>query len=259
MSLPRISARLGQKAALSVNFYRNGALSDPFGLQKIEIYKSQVLPHNLVATVPVVSRIDPTYPSPITKLGVGQYQLDYTIPSTFAAPDIYYDLWYYFGIDPLLGGTIPADLNNPAFASQVLTSCNRFWVYPDGWVVSDKLQSIRLAFEPLDQKFNQPEVRPLEVGMMPTPLYDYNYNLIMPLLPMIVATIHIETRNKEILVVNDAMDVGLRQGAYRSNPFVLRYNLDTNQFLIGTYKYRVTVRLPDGTTRTSPDFVFTVC
>jgi hypothetical protein len=110
----------------------------------------------------------------------------------------------------------------------------------------------------LDQRFRQPEVRPLEIGITPLPLYDYNFNLNAPVIPNITATIRIETMNKEVLVNDAVMEMGLRQGSYRTNPFVLRYNVNTNSFLIGTYRYRIIATLPDGSTRASKDFVFTV-
>ena len=62
----------------------------------------------------------------------------------------------------------------------------------------------------------------------------------------------------EVLVENGEMRTGLRQGSYRTNPFVLQYDIDASSFLIGTYRYRVTVTLPDGTTRTSKDFNFSI-
>ena len=93
---------------------------------------------------------------------------------------------------------------------------------------------------------------------MPMPLYDFNYNLVAPIIPLMTGTITIKTMNNEIMVRDGAMTMGLRQGSYRTNPFVLRYSLDTMDFLIGTYKYRITVTLPDGTTRTSGDFILTI-
>ena len=39
---------------------------------------------------------------------------------------------------------------------------------------------------------------------------------------------------------------------------VLKYMLNTSSFLIGTYRYRVTITLQDGSTRTSNWFNFTV-
>ena len=75
---------------------------------------------------------------------------------------------------------------------------------------------------------------------------------------VITGTVTIKTMNNEILVDNGAMEMGLRQGSYRTNPFVLRYSIDTMAFLIGTYKYRITATLPDGTSRTSGDFILTI-
>ena len=90
--------------------------------------------------------------------------------------------------------------------------------------------------------------------MMPLPLYDFDFNLVAPIIPQLRATIKIETQNNEILVNDAEMDIGIRQGSYRTNPFTLRYLVNTSDFLKGTYTYRVTVTLPNGETRVSPDF-----
>ena len=116
----------------------------------------------------------------------------------------------------------------------------------------------RVGFEALDKHFFKPEVRNLEVGIEPLPLYDFDYNRIIPLIPQLLPQIHIETENGEVLVENDACKMGLRQGSYRTNPFVVQYRIDTDQFLIGTYKYRVTLVFPNGETRTSGDMRFDV-
>jgi hypothetical protein len=184
-------------------------------------------------------------------------------------PDVYYDVWSFLPTNPCdleeFAGTSTVcedghypDLDADALAGLMLKLCSRFWVYPDGWNLQDNLSSIRLGFEPLDQRFSHPEIRPLEVGIMPLPLYQYDYNLVAPILPYLTGTITIETLHREVLVQNAPLEIGLRQGLYRSNPYVLRYLLDTSSFLIGTYRYRVTVMLPDGTKRTSRDFIFTI-
>jgi hypothetical protein len=197
----------------------------------------------------------------------GAYTLTWSVPNDLEVPDVYLDVWSYiptnpcdlddFAADCETDGCYP-DLLDSALADLVVKSCNRFWVYPDNWSASDGLESIQLGFEPLSQRFRQPDVRPLEVGITPLPLYDYNFNLVAPIIPQLSATITIKTMHNEVLVNNAPMTMGIRQGSYRTNPFVLRYNISTLDFLIGTYKYRTTVTLPDGTTRTSGDFVLTI-
>ena len=120
------------------------------------------------------------------------------------------------------------------------------------------MQTVRFAFEPLDIKFHKPESRPLEVGIMPLPLYDYDYNFVTPIIPYITYTISIFTENCETVVDEAAMTIKTRQGSYRSNPWVASYNLNTSTFFIGTYKYRVTATLPNGSTRVSGDFYLTI-
>jgi hypothetical protein len=156
-------------------------------------------------------------------------------------------------------GTVTAcDLDDPIHETQILTECHRFWVYPDDWFSADKLQTIRFGFEPLDSRFYAPENRPLEVGLMPLPLYDYNFNLVNPMIPYLKPTISISTRFCEQLVVDEPCRIGLRQGAYRSNPYVVAYDLDTSMFMRGTYQYNIKLNLPDGSSRVSRKFTFTV-
>lgn len=279
-AFPRISARRGQVVDLNVDFLHAGVLADPFAIRHIEIYKTQVVPHNLVATIPVVLPTDPLYPLPVlreyedaetgeccteptadTTPIPGKYHLPYLIPTDFGVPDVYFDVWYYFADDPCgdLGtpGT-ECDIDDPQYDVLLLKCCHRFWIYPDEWMCDDKLQTIRFGFEPLDQKFHQPECRPLEIGLMPLPLYDYNFNLINPMIPFLQPTITVETQHNELLVDNDVCRIGVRQGSYRSNPWVIQYDLDTSKFLKGTYRYYITLRLPNGGTRVSRKFIFTV-
>jgi len=279
-AFPRISARRGQVVDLNVDFLNNGVLTDPFAIRRVEIYKSQVVPHNLVATVAVVDREDVYYPSPLCQdetapeVGdcctapaadgvplAGRYHLPFAIPTDFEVPDVYFDVWYYFADDPCgqLGtDTTTCDMDEATYDSLLLRCCHRFWVYPDEWFCDDKLQTIRFGFEPLDQRFHSPEIRPLEIGLMPLPLYDYNFNLVNPIIPFLQPTITIETQFCELLVDADICRIGIRQGAYRSNPWVIQYDLDTSRFLKGTYRYYVTLTLPNGSTRVSRKFIFTI-
>lgn len=278
MAYKRISARLGQTVDLDVSFYHGGQLADPYAVRKVEIYKTQVVPHNLVATVFVADPTENTYPLPLVQrtqdvpagqcgtdpvMGSplpGRYSLLYNVPPTFTAPDVYFDLWYFYTTDPCDQGTEPADcdLASDENLTQLVKCCHRFWVYPDEWFCDDGLQTVRFGFEPLDQKFHSPEVRPLEVGLMPLPLYDYNFNLVHSLIPFLRATISIETQYREVLVQDAEMTIGVRQGSYRSNPWTLKYLVDTSKFLRGTYQYRVLLHMPDGTTRASKNFILTV-
>jgi hypothetical protein len=285
---PRISARRGAVVDLNVDFYKNGVLTDPYAIRHIEIYKTQVLPHNLVTTIPISELEDPLYPAPLCReyeladgtdstagaTGAsavpGRYHFPYFAPIDLMAPDVYFDVWYYFAENPCdddLSGTgtdftsgpgTACDLNNPAFDTVLLKTCNRFWLYPEEWFASDRLQTIRFGFEPLDQRFYTPENRPLEVGLTPLPLYDYNYNLVTPMIPFLRPTISISTQRCELIVDNDPCRIGIRQGAFRDNPWVIQYDFDTSKFLKGTYQYQITLTLPDGSTRVSRKFILVV-
>jgi len=275
MVYSRISARLGETVNLDVDFFHAGILADPYAIRKIELFKTQVVPHNLVATI-LVADLGSNYPLPVDRVTttepagycgtdliegvpiVGKYQLLFDVPTSFYAPDVYFDVWSFYSQQPCILGTDPCDLDDPVIMQQLQKSCHRFWVYPDEWLVSDNLQTVNFAMEPLSQRFHQPEVRPLECGLMPLPLYDYNYNLVAPMMPFLQASITISTQYNEILVQDDPMTIGIRQGSYRSNPYVLRYNLDTSKFLKNTYRYRILIQLPDGSTRASKFFIFTV-
>lgn len=262
MAYTRISARRGDEVRLDNTFYRGGVATDPFAIYKIEIYRGSTDDANLITTIDVVPPDDPSYPYPVSQYHdgsvplVGQYALVWDVPSDSVVPDVYFDKWYFFGTDPRTNPTDDLSL----YESQLISVCNKFWVYPDQWYADGGLQTIRFGFEPLDQKFHKPEVRPLEVGIMPLPLYDYNFNLVAPLIPYLDATITIKTENCETIVEDDPCTIKIRQGSYRTNPFVLSYNLDTTMagFYIGTYKYRITVLMPDGSKRVSQDFILTI-
>jgi hypothetical protein len=240
----RLSGVIGSVVTLDVSFYKNGVLTDPWAIRQIDIYKSSTTEQNRELTILVPEPASSDYPYPVVKDSTGMFHLDLTVPSDFAQ-DAYFDMWRFIAEDP---GT-DADLTDEDLW---LSKCNRFWLYENSWYVDDGLETIRFAFEPLDIKFKQPEKRYIEIGLMPLPLYDYNYNLIIPQIPNFSATIDIYTTNCELLT-HQPMSIGLRQGTYRSNPFVLKYLLDTSVYIIGTYKYRVTVDLPNGETRVSDD------
>lgn len=271
MSNPRISARRGQIVDLDTAFFRNGVLTDPFAIRRVDIFKTQVLPHNLVASLPFLNPDDPLYPSPATRLDVGKYVLSFSVPVDFEVPDVYFDVWSYFADNPCgvgtggTGGTGTGtgtsglcDLDNPDLQNQILSCCHRFWIYPDGWFCSDDLCSLQFGFEPLSIHFYKPEAKPLEISVMPLPLYDYDFTKNSSILPFLTATISIETRNCELLVDRAPMTMGIRQGSFRSNPFVFKYIVNSNDFLRGTYQYTVLLQLPDGTTRSSKRFVLVI-
>lgn len=262
MAFSRISARRGQDVTLETTFYRGGVATDPFAIRKIEIYRGSVSAANLVETITVSEPDSSEYPSPLSRFVdgsgddlAGQFAYVWGVPSDAVVPDVYCDVWYFYGSD-LRGSGSTDDLDS--YTSQLVTVCNRFWVYPDQWYADGGLETVRFGFEPLDLKFRKPEIRPLEVGIMPLPLYDYNYNLVTPLIPYLTYTITIKTENDETIIENAVCSIKLRQGSYRANPFVVSYNLNTADFFIGTYKYRITATLPDGTTRTSGDFILIV-
>ncbi len=333
---PRISARRGQVVDLNVDFLHNGILTNPYAIWAVEIYKSQVLPHNLVATISIADPTDPLYPAPLcqefeapppTYCGTetpaiipvaGRYHLPYLVPVDSPVPDIYFDLWYYYAVNPALAGDSPTggfyegfqdgyrdyrdrdprdrdlrrewefpeqefpELNfhdprdftdpaNPEYTNPnptaaalrhhpelLLKCCHRFWIYPENWFCDDRLQTVRFGFEPLDQKFYSPEQRTLEIGLMPLPLYDYNFNLVTPLIPFLTPTITIETQHHELLVDKEECRMGLRQGSYKTNPFVIQYDVDTTRFLKGTYQYHIALRMPDGSSRVSRKFILTI-
>ncbi len=256
MAYPRISARKGSVVRLSVSFYANGVLADPFSIREIRIYQNTDAEENLVATI---ATEDTDYPLPIQQEEdsngpiPGRYYLDWTVPDTVSVPDSYIDKWYFIG-DELTGTDV--DLTDETLWD---SKCNQFFIVAsNNWYVDDGLIVPRMAFEALDKDIVKPEVRTIEVGLMPIPLYDYDYNRIAPMMAQLTATIDIETLNCEAVVVAGSMSIGLRQGTHRSNPFVAQYRLDSNTFLKGTYRYRVTLLLPNGETRVSTPLQFTV-
>lgn len=272
----RISARKGQDVDLRTIFYRGGQPADPFKIYRVEIFRGSVAGCNIVDAIDVEqgSSGSEPYPFPLERWtgeitagmctgnpvctsrtsqtsSTGRFKLIWAVPTDAIVPDIYFDVWYFFATDPGV-----SDLDDAR--DQLLEQCNRFWVYPDNWYVDGGLQTIRFGFEPLDVKFHKPERRPLEVGIMPLPLYDYDYNLVAPIIPYLTPSISIWTSADEEVIINSPCAVKLRQGSFRSNPYVISYLLDTCTLFKGTYRYRVSVVLPDGSNRVSGDFYFTV-
>ena len=264
MPQPRVSGRLGDQIDLNVTFFRNGQPTDPFAIRRVQIYKSAVQEENLVVEFPVVDPTDINYPSPLSRETdsngdelPGVFHLFWDVPeSGIPVPDIFFDVWSYVPDDPGIGtdtsGLVDTSLLDDE--SQWLQCCNEFWLFNDGFFCDNGLCTIRLGFEPLDIKFTQPEIRTLEVGITPLPLYDFDFNKIAPIIPHLQAFFTLQTDNCELLVNQAPMKIGLRQGTYRSNPFVLQYQLDTRTLLRGSYQYQVVVCLPNGETRSSRFF-----
>lgn len=284
---PRISARRGEVVDLNNEFFFGGRPTNPYAIRKVEIYKTSVIPGNLIATIPVVDPCDPIYPSPLCQpsnitpiippcdstassfapvvnisggILEGQYHLYFHIPNDFACPDVYIDVWHYYATDPCEHGTgcPTCPLDDPANEAKLLKCCHQFWVYPDSWFCDDGLETIRFGFEPLDQKFYSPEFRPLEVGLMPLPLYDYNYNLVDPMIPFLQPYITIMTQNCETIIKDAPCTIGLRQGSFRANPYVIQYPLNTSDFLKGTYNYQIKIVLPNGQSRVSKRYILSI-
>lgn len=221
----------------------------------------------------------------------GVFILPFLIPENFRAPQVYIDVWRFLGSDPGSAGigTDPDDVvgagdeadevvgveeeegeeNEPfdfdkdsSFPPDDdalwIAQSNKFFVFPDSFFADDGLIIPRLGFEALDKIFYKPEVRSLEVGIMPLPLYDFDFNRIAPIIPHLKAFITIETDNAEVIVNNAPARLGIRQGTYKANPFTVQYTLNTANFLIGTYQYRITVLLPNGESRVSAPFRLTI-
>lgn len=295
MGDPRISGRTGQIIDLKTTFYQGGVPTDPFMIRRIDIYQSCEKPENLVATIPIdpgsgypSPLLREPVPSPISQCGTepapgavmpGLFILPFLVPLDFRAPQVYVDVWRFLGQDPGSAGigTDPDDVVGTIDDDDVddgdddaddlfapdddalwISQSNKFYVFPDSFFGDDGLVVPRLGFEALDKIFYKPEIRTLEVGIMPLPLYDFDFNRIAPIIPHLQAFITIETDNAEVLVNNAACRIGIRQGTYRANPFTIQYTLNTQNFLIGTYQYRISVMLPNGETRVSAPFRLTV-
>ena len=267
---PRVGGRTGQPIALNSRFYRGGMPDEPFAIRQVKIYRSAVAEENLVAELPFVDPDDSSYPSPATRdldgsgnVIPGAFTLIWDVPATgIPVPDIFFDVWEFIA-DDCTGGTTGATSPDPCLDDEdlLITLCNKFWLNPDGFFLDDGLEVIRFGFEALDLKLHQPEVRTIEVGLMPLPLYDFDFNLVAPLIPQITATFTLLSENEELLIDNEAMTIGVRMGSFRSNPFTTQFRFNTSlvestgcPLLKGTYKYKVTLTLPNSETRVSPEF-----
>jgi len=273
--MSRISGRLGRTIDLNNTFFRNGVPEDPFAVRLIQIYKSAVQPENLVAEFPILSPFDTGYPAPLEReddgsggIKPGVFHLFWDVPTSgIVVPDIFFDVWSFLPTDPTgTAGSTGVTGVTSVTGTSILDDeslwrrcCNEFWLFPDGFECDSGLSTIRFSFEPLDLKLHKPEIRTIEVGLMPQPLYDFDYNRIAPIIPQLRAFVTVKTHNCETIIDDEPMKIGLRQGTFRSNPFVLQYLLDTTRIpLVGSYQYRIRVCLPNGETRVSPDFILQV-
>jgi len=283
-SSSRLSGSVCNDISLNVQFLNCGTPADPYALKSIKIYKCSVNQANLVTEVvlPCVEAEDREldreyiYGGAIRRCGnqnsdtgecgtdlapnftPGCFILDLNLcPDLFEA-GVYYDVWEFVGdyCDPCID---PTDVTNATDITcevddlePVLSKCNQFFVSDQCWNIEDGLRSINLGFEPLSSRFQQPEKRSLEVGLTPLPLYENNVSFMTSIISSLSATITIQTASYEVLVDAEEMCIGLRTGNYRSNPYLLKYLLDTSRFLKGTYKYRIDIQLPNGETRSSP-------
>lgn len=275
----RLNGTVCEDIALKTKFYNNGTPADPATICSVKIYRCSVTEENLVTEIVfpsvtpedfdlsrefiyggLLQRCGDTSTAPVCgtdnvpSFTPGCYILNLNLcPDLFSA-GVYYDVWNFVGTacNPCSGTDVTSFADLCDDESQIQSQCNRFYVNGDGWFVDDCLKNINIGFEPLDKRYQQPEKRWLEVGITPLPLYDYDTAKMSAIIPSLQATITFVTACNELLVDAEPMYVGLRQGSYRSNPYELKYLLDSNRFLKGTYKYRIDVNLPDGQIRSSP-------
>lgn len=270
---PRLSGKTGQPVGLNVTFRRNGIAEDPWALRRIDIYKQSVRDDNLCAQILFGAPNLTGYPSPAISNGPGDYVVEFQVPANFEE-GIYFDVWRFIGsepdcadlqIDPEVVPANPYQISTDCTIdlddeNLWISQCNKFWVFKDCWYLDDGLLTPRFAFEPLDKRFRKGEVRNLEVGIMPLPLYDWDRARFGAMVPQICPYVTIETENCEILegLEKAPCKIGLRQGSYRTNPYVVQCPLDTSAFLKGSYRYRITLELPNGESRISEPFRFQI-
>lgn len=250
MAYPRIAGRLGEQVNLNAEFYHNGELSAPFSIRQVDIYRGSVRSENLVDTIVIPDGTD-SYPLVPDDLNPGSFNLVYQVPDSLVPGDIYYDVWHYVGNDP---GT--AGVNDPTLW---ISQPGSFFLYDDTWSADADLQDIDFGFEPLDKHLRRGEVRSIEIAIHPLPLYEYNYNLVRPIIPLLSPTITIHTVNNELLdgLVDAPCTIGIRQGANRNSPYVVKCTIDTKTLLRGTYKYTIKINVRDKVIVSDPYF-FTV-
>jgi hypothetical protein len=268
---------VGEKVTLNVAFYKNGVPADPFAVKSIKIYKTSVRDDNLVTEIIFPGCTDNDYKSYLNRIIdtnipttgncgtesdptyiAGSYEYELCLDRSIFTSGVYFDVWCFIGDETgnnCVSETGSIDCENEDNWS---CQCNKFFVQDCGWTIDDDLTVTRLGFEPLDTRFVQPEKRYLEVSYQALPIYDFDYKKVSAIMPQIRGTITIESQNCEVLVDSAPMSIGLRSGSYRSNPYTLRYMLDSTKFIKGTYRYRVVAALPNGQTISSGNFNLTI-
>lgn len=247
----RIAGRLGRPLNLDVSFLHNGILADPFAIRRIDIYRGSTRPENLVTQIPFSDPDDTNYPFPAIKMDVGEFSLKYEVPDDLVPNDVYFDVWHFIPED--IGLT---DLDDESYW---VTKNGRFYLFDDVWLADSDLQTIKFAFEPLDRVLTRGEIRPIELAIHPLPLYDHNWNLIIPLIPHLNPTITVHTTKGELIegLSDVSCKLGVRQNANRNSPFVVQCLIDTRTLLRGTYSYFIKMNIRNRVI-TSNEFYFMV-
>ena len=228
---------------------RNGQPQSPFALREINIYRGSISPGNIVATIPFPDPSSTAYPFPATEIAVGEFVVPFLVPQEFVTCDVYFDVWSFLGTDP---GTAGLD-----DTSHWISQRGMFWVFDDVWISDDDLRSLRIGFEPLDKKLRRGELRTIEVAIHPLPLYDYEYNVMAPIIPQLSPTMTIHTDRDELIASDAPCQVGIRQGRSLNSPYVVQCLIDTRTLTRGTYKYTIKTKIGDKTI-ISPRFNFTI-
>jgi hypothetical protein len=245
----RINARAGNVVNLNMRVLKNGQLQSPHALREINIYRGSIRPGNIVATIAFPDPADVAYPTPATELAEGEFVVPFFVPEDFVTCDQYFDVWSFVGEDP---GTPGVD-DTSLWISQYGT----FHVYDDVWISDDELRTLKVGFEPLDKRLRRGELRTIEIAIHPLPLYDYNYNVLTPIIPQLSPTITIHTAYDELIVSDSPCLIGVRQGRGRNSPYVIQCLFDTTTLIRGMYRYTVKVMVGDQTI-ISPRFYLTI-
>lgn len=250
MEYSRLNARTGNIVNLDINIYNNGILKSPYAILNIDIYRNSIKPANLVATIPIADRNSTNYPSPASEISEGQFVIPFYVPHNFPAPDIYFDVWNIIGSEP-------QNITATNLDDVIISKSGRFWVFNDIWISDDRLKTLRIGFEPLDKKLRRGEIRTIEIAVYPLPLYEYDFNIMEPIISQLNPKITIHTSNGELIVKDAECKIGIRQGKSRHSKFVIQCLLDTRLFVRGTYKYTIKTNIEDRQI-ISPEFYITI-
>lgn len=247
---PRVAGRLGTQVELNMQFNRNAEPDDPFAIRRIDIYRGSVRPENLITQIPIADPSSTIYPFPIVAgTDIGSFTVIFEAPDDLVPGDIYFDVWNFLGDDP---GTAGIDDESLWIAQE-----GRFYLFDDVWVLDDLLSTLNVDFEPLDKNLRRGEIRTIELAVYPLPLYDHDWNKLIPIIPQLDPKITIKTNYDELIADQAPCRMGVRQDANRNSPFVIQCLIDTRTLLRGTYKYFITVQLGDQII-TSDYYYFTV-